>query len=117
MQSYDGEEIKNIRKALGFTQEKFASAIGVSRPSVSMMESGNMAVSRETSLLVERLANAHLPDEISVSTFGSKFVVVATKRNGKRNVHVVQHPAHKTREAATIAARSLAGEKLAHFRA
>lgn len=116
MQKFDASEVKGIRKALGFTQQQFGEAIGVSRPTVSLMESGTIAVSRETSLLIERLADRNLPSEISVSTFGNKFVVVATKRNGNRNIHEVLRPAYKSRDLALAAARVIAHENLATLR-
>jgi putative zinc finger/helix-turn-helix YgiT family protein len=50
-------EIKRARKALGFTQERFAEALGVGRKNFAKYERGTMRPSKNTSHLIRILYN------------------------------------------------------------
>ena len=46
----NSEDLLNYRKALGYTQEQMARALGVSRSSIKNWESGNTRISKITEL-------------------------------------------------------------------
>lgn len=50
--SSQGSRIKELRKRLGLTQEKFASQIGIKRNSLSQIESGTNSLSSQNMLLI-----------------------------------------------------------------
>ena len=48
-----GKRIQNLRKSKGFSQEKFAEAIGIATTSLSYIETGNGFLTSDTLLNVE----------------------------------------------------------------
>ena len=50
------DELKAIRAALGFTQQAFADALGMSRKAVNEMELGKALIERRTELAARYLA-------------------------------------------------------------
>ncbi len=50
--SSQGSRIKELRKSLGLTQEKFATQIGIKRNSLSQIESGTNSLSPQNMLLI-----------------------------------------------------------------
>lgn len=49
-----GDNIKKLREALGFTQQKFAERIGIKQATLSMAESGKSNISRQALLSISR---------------------------------------------------------------
>lgn len=54
--SMQPDEMKALRKSIGWTQDQLASAIGMSRVSVGLMERGQALIERRTELAVRYLA-------------------------------------------------------------
>lgn len=54
--SMQPDEMKALRKSIGWTQDQLASAIGMSRVSVGLMERGQTPIERRTELAVRYLA-------------------------------------------------------------
>ena len=52
-ETINGEKIKELRKARKLTQRDFADKIGITRELITKMESGKLAVSKSTQVLVE----------------------------------------------------------------
>lgn len=50
-----GDEMRAIRKAKGMTQEAFATALGMSRKSVNLMETDQMPIEQRTALAIRYL--------------------------------------------------------------
>ena len=50
------DELKALRKGAGFTQGQLATAIGLSRVTVGLMERGQAPIERRTALAVRYLA-------------------------------------------------------------
>lgn len=50
------DELRVIRKGLGFTQDQMGSAIGLSRKAINEMEAGKAPIERRTALAVRYLA-------------------------------------------------------------
>ncbi|GLT00146.1 hypothetical protein GCM10007897_15300 [Sphingobium jiangsuense] len=50
------DELKELRKALGLSQQEFADALGVSRVLVGQMERGQAPIERRTALAARYLA-------------------------------------------------------------
>ncbi len=50
------DELKALRKAIGLTQEGLSIAIGLSRPTIGLMERGQAPIERRTELAVRYVA-------------------------------------------------------------
>lgn len=62
-----GPELRAIRKAMGLTQGDLATALGLSKPFISMMENGSNAIEPRTEMSVRWLADQHLARVPTVS--------------------------------------------------
>lgn len=65
-------DLRAIRKSLGMTQEAFGEAIGVSRPTVGLMERGAAPITARTEKMVNALLSSGAVDGqiVSVATLG-----------------------------------------------
>jgi transcriptional regulator with XRE-family HTH domain len=51
------EQLRRLRRKLGWTQEKLAHEVGVARNSVARWERGEMAISEPAARLIQRIAD------------------------------------------------------------
>jgi len=51
-----GEELRSIRKALGWTQERLAAELGMTKTFIGMMERNDRQIEKRTALAVRYLA-------------------------------------------------------------
>jgi transcriptional regulator with XRE-family HTH domain len=70
--SSQGNRIKELRKCLGLTQEKFAAQIGIKRNSLSQIEIGTNSLSPQNILLICREWN--VSEELLREGTGEMFV-------------------------------------------
>ncbi|MFZ5699720.1 MAG: helix-turn-helix transcriptional regulator [Pseudomonadota bacterium] len=55
------DEMRAIRKALGWTQQQLADQLGMSRKAIGEMETGKASIERRTGLAVNWLRHLHGP--------------------------------------------------------
>lgn len=91
----NGEWIKALRKALGFSQEVFAERVGVSRPSVARWELDTFRPSLLAARLLLEFADAHR-DELGAFDGGQGSALTRlTVRNPQRSQRRDDHDSNK----------------------
>lgn len=108
-----GEQLRAIRKRMEMTQREFAAALGINGSFLGLMERNERPIEPRTALAARELLNGgHEPGRVSVASFGDKFLVIISERDGLGlRVHRAMGPAHAQEAAAIAAASELAESK------
>ena len=100
----DGPEMRAIRKSLGLSQAALGEVIGLSRPTVNLMEAGKVPIERRTAIAVgaiARFAEEVMWHDIQASAVGN----LELSSLGPAMLRIVDAPLARSKEAIARAER------------